>query len=162
MDIRYRKIGDYVPVDMARLRPAGSYKALMAKRTHAIDGLVARFGGIPADLLIERRCPTCGSAAWRDELQKDHMRIVRCADCDLVYVNPAFNEEHYRATYQSAEYQEIMRDLGEKSHDYRVERFGAERVGLMAEHLRATGAAPRYLDVGCSTGFVVEAAAKLG
>ncbi len=38
-----------------------------------------------------------------------------------------------------------------------------ERVGMMAEHLReSNGRAPRYLDVGCSTGFVVEAARDKG
>jgi 2-polyprenyl-3-methyl-5-hydroxy-6-metoxy-1,4-benzoquinol methylase len=41
-----------------------------------------------------------------------------------------------------------------------VQRFGQERVGLMARHLTST--APRYLDVGCSTGFVVEAARDAG
>jgi 2-polyprenyl-3-methyl-5-hydroxy-6-metoxy-1,4-benzoquinol methylase len=32
----------------------------------------------------------------------------------------------------------------------------------MSEHLRVNGRAPRYLDVGCSTGFVVEAARDKG
>jgi 2-polyprenyl-3-methyl-5-hydroxy-6-metoxy-1,4-benzoquinol methylase len=78
-------------------------------------------------------------------------------------VNPAFDDAHYRAVYQSGEYQEIMRDLGEASHDYRVERFGAERVAIMARHLAPTaGDTPKYLDVGCSTGFVVEAAMRRG
>ena len=57
-------------------------------------------------------------------------------------------------------YQDIVRDLGIKSHEYRVARFGVERVGLMTRHLRV--GRPRYLDVGCSTGFVVEAARDAG
>ena len=32
---------------------------------------------------------------------------------------------------------EIVRDLGIKSHEYRVQRFGVERVGLMAKHLES-------------------------
>ncbi|HYS27301.1 MAG TPA: class I SAM-dependent methyltransferase, partial [Vicinamibacterales bacterium] len=51
--------------------------------------------------------------------------------------------------------------LGINSHEYRVNRFGTERVRMMGEHLRGTRT-PRYLDVGCSTGFVVEAARDEG
>jgi SAM-dependent methyltransferase len=160
LPIPYRRIGEYQPVDIAQLRPAGSYAQLIQKRTHPIDELVARFGRIPEALLTSRPCPTCGSADAAPELEKDHMTIVRCRRCDLVYVSPTFDEEHYQTVYASAEYQDIVRDLGIKSHDYRTERFGTERVGLMASHLDA--ASPRYLDIGCSTGFVVEAARDRG
>jgi 2-polyprenyl-3-methyl-5-hydroxy-6-metoxy-1,4-benzoquinol methylase len=163
MQIPYRRVGEYEPVDVSRLRPGGSYKALIEKRTHPIDELVARFGKIPDELLTPRACPTCGSRDAAPELEKDHMTIVRCGACDLVYVTPTFDEAHYREVYASAEYQEIVRDLGIKSHDYRVQRFGTERVALMAKHLtRGPGSPVRYLDVGCSTGFVVEAARNEG
>lgn len=160
MNIPYRRIDEYQPVDVARLRPGGSYKQLIEKRTHPIDELVRQHGRIPEDLLKPRACPTCGSADAAPELDKDHMTIVRCRACDLVYVSPTFDESHYREVYASEEYQDIVRDLGIKSHDYRVQRFGTERVGLMARYL--TAKTPRYLDVGCSTGFVVEAAKHAG
>jgi 2-polyprenyl-3-methyl-5-hydroxy-6-metoxy-1,4-benzoquinol methylase len=162
MQIPYRQFSEYQPVDVARLRPGGSYKSLIERRTHPIDELVARFGRIPPELLTERPCPTCGSTKPAPELEKDHMALVRCAVCDLVYVTPTFDEAHYKEVYASQAYQDIVRDLGINSHDYRVERFGTERVGLMARHLRASGRPPRYLDVGCSTGFVTEAARTAG
>ncbi len=160
MDIPYRRLDEYRPVDIAQLRPGGSYKQLIEKRTHPIDELVRRHGRIPDDLLVPRACPTCGADAPSPELDKDHMRIVRCTACDLVYVSPTFDEAHYREVYASREYQDIVRDLGIKSHEYRVQRFGVERVDIMARHVRADR--PRYLDVGCSTGFVVEAARDRG
>jgi 2-polyprenyl-3-methyl-5-hydroxy-6-metoxy-1,4-benzoquinol methylase len=160
MNIPYRRLSEYQPVDISRLRPGGSYKQLIAKRTHPIDELVRIHGRIPEDLLRPRSCPTCGSVEARPELDKDHMRLVRCRPCDLVYVSPTFDESHYQEVYASQEYQDIVRDLGIKSHDYRVERFGKERVELMARHLAVPR--PRYLDVGCSTGFVVEAARDAG
>jgi len=160
MQIPYRRFDEYQPVDIAQLRPGGSYKQLIDKRTHPIDELVRVHGRIPADLLKPRVCPTCGSPDAQPELDKDHMTIVRCAACDLVYVSPTFDETHYHEVYASEEYQDIVRDLGIKSHDYRVQRFGTERVGLMAQHLHTDN--PRYLDVGCSTGFVVEAAQARG
>jgi 2-polyprenyl-3-methyl-5-hydroxy-6-metoxy-1,4-benzoquinol methylase len=160
MNIPYRHLSEYQPVDIAKLRPGSSYKQLIEKRTHPIDELVRLHGTIPDDLLTSRACPTCGSGEARHELAKDHMHLVRCAACDLVYVSPTFDEAHYREVYASKAYQDIVRDLGVTSHDYRVERFGRERVGLMARHL--TSPVPRYLDVGCSTGFVVEAARTAG
>jgi 2-polyprenyl-3-methyl-5-hydroxy-6-metoxy-1,4-benzoquinol methylase len=160
MNIPYRRFTEYQPVDIARLRPGGSYAQLIAKRTHPIDELVRVHGRIPDDLLRPRACPTCGSESAVHELDKDHMQLVRCGTCDLVYVTPTFDEAHYLEVYASQEYQDIVRDLGIKSHDYRVERFGKERVGLMQRHLAAPR--PRYLDVGCSTGFVVEAARDAG
>ncbi len=160
MEIPYRQLSEYQPVDISKLRPGSSYKQLIEKRTHPIDELVRRHGKIPDDLLTARSCPTCGSPDARHELVKDHMQLVRCAACDLVYVSPTFNEAHYKKVYASQEYQEIVRDLGIRSHEYRLQRFGRERVALMAPHV--DGAKPRYLDVGCSTGFVVEAARDAG
>jgi 2-polyprenyl-3-methyl-5-hydroxy-6-metoxy-1,4-benzoquinol methylase len=160
MQIPYRRLSEYQPVDVARLRPGGSYRQLIEKRTHPIDELVRIHGRIPDDFLRPRACPTCGSADARPELAKDHMQLMRCGACDLVYVSPTFDEAHYREVYASREYQDIVRDLGIKSHEYRVERFGRERVALMAAQLETRR--PRYLDVGCSTGFVVEAARNAG
>ena len=163
MQIPYRRVSEYQPVDVSKLRPGSSYKSLIEKRTHPIDELVAKFGRIPDELLTRRACPTCGSTNATLELEKDHMRIVRCTACDLVFVNPTFDEAHYKQVYASKEYQDIVRDLGINSHEYRVNRFGAERVGIMRGHLRVpAGHPPRYLDVGCSTGFVVEAARNQG
>ena len=161
MKIPYRRETEYTPVAIDRLRPTGSYAQLIANRTHAIAALVAEHGVVPAELLRARNCPTCRSDRHQHELDKDHLALVRCLACDLVYVNPAFDEEHYREIYQSTEYQAIMKDLGIESHDYRVERFGRERVEIMAAHLPQNRPI-RYLDVGCSTGFVVEAARQVG
>ena len=162
MDIPYRRRSEYQPVDLEKLRPKDSYKSLMQKRTHSIDALVAEHGRIPAELLAARSCPTCGSSDAAPELSKDHMAIVRCRVCDLVYTNPIFDEHHYREMYGSQDYQGIMRDLGEQSHAYRVDRFGTERVTLMERQIENASSPVRYLDVGCSTGFVVEAAHQRG
>jgi 2-polyprenyl-3-methyl-5-hydroxy-6-metoxy-1,4-benzoquinol methylase len=161
MLLPYRDRSDYRPVDIEKLRPKGSYGDLIAARTHSIDRLIREHGSIPQELLKSRACPHCSSNTKSPELAKDHLQLVRCQECDLVYVDPVFDEEHYEKTYRSEEYQQIGKALGEESHLYRVERFGAERVDIMRNHLPGVSQ-PRFLDVGCSTGFVVEAAQRAG
>ena len=163
LTISYRRQSEYLPVDVAAMRPKDSYRQVVERRNYPIERLIEEHGCIPQDFLTDRPCPTCGSTRRELELEKEGLSLVRCQDCDLVYVNPVFDEAHYKTIYQAEDYQAIVRDLGEASHDYRVERFGKERVGIMARFLRsADGEAPRYLDIGCSTGFVVEAARDAG
>jgi hypothetical protein len=138
MQIPYRQLSEYQPLDIAKRRPGTSYKSRIEKRTHPITELIARFAKIPDELLTPRACQTCGATAATAELATDHMSVVRCGVCDLVYVNPTFDEDHYQSVYASAKCQEIVRDLGISSHEYRVGRFGAERVGASPELLHAS------------------------
>lgn len=163
MDVPFRRFEDYKTVDLDKLRPGDSRATLMKKRTHSTDRLIEEYGEIPDDLLIQRECPTCGSSRHSLEFEKDHFDIVRCGECDLVYVNPIMDEEHYRQTYAGEAYQEIVKELGEESHEYRLGRFGSERVEIMKQFFPGgEDEPPRYLDIGCSTGFVVEAAREEG
>lgn len=161
MKIDYRTFSDHLPVDIEKLRPHGSYANLISQRTHSIDELVRIHGSIPADLLNKRNCPGCNANNYKPELEKDHLCLVRCKTCDLVYVNPVFDETHYEETYRSGVYQEIVKSHGEKSHEYRRDRFGVERIETIKRYLPKTPS-PSFLDIGCSTGFVVEAALAEG
>ena len=78
---------------------------------------------------------------------------MKCNNCDLVYTNPIFDEEHYLEIYKATEYQEVVKDLGEKSHEYRVKRFRRERVKAIERYLINKNSDVSLLDVGCSTGF---------
>ena len=59
MKIPYRELEEYLDVDIDLLRPKGSYKKLIQKRTHSINDLIIKYGKIPDELLINRKCPTC-------------------------------------------------------------------------------------------------------
>lgn len=157
MKIPYRKFEEYLEVSIDELRPKGSYKKLIQKRTHSIDELIEKYGKIPESLLIHRNCPSCNNNDFSLEMKKDYFDIVCCNICNLIYTNPIFDEEHYKQTYKSKEYQNIVKELGEESHLYRVNRFGKERVGILKKFLKNKQKI-NYLDIGCSTGFVVEAA----
>ena len=69
------------------------------------------------------------------ELEKDNLKIVKCSKCDLIYVNPIFNEDRYRQNYESKEYQNIVENLGESSHNYRVERFESKELDLLTNFM---------------------------
>ncbi|MAH47351.1 hypothetical protein CMI37_16115 [Candidatus Pacearchaeota archaeon] len=164
MKIKIKKHEKQLRVNLEKLRPKNSYKNLIKKRTHSIDEIIKKHGKIPNELLINRNCPNCSGDSSKKILHKDHLDIVQCSECQLIYVSPIFNEEHYRKSYESEEYENIVKELGFGSHEYRCERFGEERVKLMEAHLgkKICPKDIKYLDIGCSTGFVVEAAQKNG
>ena len=49
MKIPYRKLEEYLEVDIESLRPKGSYKKLIKKRTHSIDSLIKEYGKKPSN-----------------------------------------------------------------------------------------------------------------
>jgi 2-polyprenyl-3-methyl-5-hydroxy-6-metoxy-1,4-benzoquinol methylase len=160
MKLPLKPESSYLNIDLNKLRPKDSYGKLISQRNHNIDRLIKEKGKIPDEYLSLRTCPNCGSENFTKELHKDSLDIVKCLDCETVYVNPIFNEKHYDETYQSVNYQKVVEELGHSSHSYRVERFGKERVQKMSEFIPAKDKIS-FLDVGCSTGFVVEAALSL-
>ena len=96
--IPYRNFSEYVPVDIARLRPKDSYTQLLSQRTHPIEKLVQQHGRIPEHLLHQRECPTCGSTESRHELSKDHLELVRCVHCDQIASTLRAECEHIAIT----------------------------------------------------------------
>jgi len=160
MMIPYRKFENYLPVDASKIRPKTSYQDLIKKRAFATESLLEKHGKIPEAMLHLRPCPNCQSKKNQLELEKDHCRIVKCDNCDLIFVNPVFAEDFYDKMYASEIQQDIIKKLHEDSHEYRKERFGKERIELMGRFIKKEK--PTYLDVGCSTGYVVEAAQEAG
>jgi len=98
-------------------------------------------------------CPVCDGDAFTELFEKQHEHFVRCLACGLVLINPrpprAALHAHYDATY-SAGYTRKA-DKKRRRSRRRVQRL-----------TREFGLAGRWLDVGCSAGFVVEAAAAAG
>lgn len=160
MKIVYRTFNEYFPVDIQKLRPKGSYKNLVIKRTYAIKKIIKKHGRIPAKLLRLRSCPLCAVKDYEKIIKKDYLDIVKCQQCGMVFTNPIFKRKHYQKTYQTKEYQEIVKKLVIQSHEYRKQRFGRERIQIMQKFIKQKKV--DFLDLGCSTGFVVEAAEESG
>lgn len=98
-------------------------------------------------------CPVCDGVAFARLFDKQGEHFVRCRGCGLVLINPrpprAALQAHYDAAY-SAGYTRKA-DKKRRRSRRRVQRLQRE-----------FGLAGRWLDVGCSAGFVVEAAAAAG
>lgn len=88
----------------------------------------------------------CGDGEARGWLEKDGLRLARCARCSMVYVSPvpaAFASGRY---YQQAG-TEYYLSPAKLEGDYAPERFERE-LRLFRKHCRRG----RVLDVGCSSG----------
>lgn len=159
MKVEYKSIEDSLKIDISKLRPKKSYKYLFDNRNHNIQKILLN-GSVPKELLHEVDCHCCGSNDYKKLFMKDGFEVAECNKCNLVYVPKILNDDHYTETYSSDTYASVVSKLGFESHNYRKERFGEERICKIAEFLDVEK--PSFLDVGCSTGFVVQAAAEKG
>lgn len=141
-------------IDLNSLRPDKSYDFLIENRNASMKELLSD-GAKLKEFLTLRLCPCCKYDKFSFSFSKDNLDIVTCEQCHVLYVNPIFNEEKYIQIYQSKQYQEIVQKLGEDSHLYRRNRFGKERMDFI-EKFHNQELPKRFLDIGCSTGFVVE------
>jgi len=112
--------------------------------------------------MVEIECPLCGKrthsrvmfdqtvssvAAAAPEGRRPHYRIVRCAECGIVYSNPIFPSKEVHTLYREAS------ALVSQPYDLEEENVTC----AYARHLRrAAELAPsreRILDIGCGEGF---------
>ncbi len=150
---------EYWPVDVNRLRPNRSYDRMVEIRRERMRVYLDPDGALRADLVGPVPCPVCGAEACDEQFRKEGFTFVRCRACGLVYVNPCLRDEHVAEVYEHQSYSDIVRSLVGPSNEYRRERFGAERVQIVNRFVRPGGErGRRVLDVGCATGFFLEAA----
>lgn len=144
-------------INLKKLRPGNSYDFLQKNRNASFKKLNDKE---KKKFLKKRNCPSCSNNKNHQLLKKDGFFIVQCKKCSLIFVNPILNKQKYIEAYKSQEYQEVMKSLGEKSHKYRVERFGRERANFLKNYF--TKKKLNILDIGCSTGFFLEACKDMG
>jgi ribosomal protein S27E len=117
-------------IDINELRPNKSYSYLVENRNSSFKDLLKNKEEMDK-FLINRNCPICESSHNTFEFDKDSFKVVKCNICKVIFVNPIFNEKKYKEIYQSKDYQNIVKELGESSHSYRKKRFGKERANII-------------------------------
>ena len=105
-------------------------------------------------------CLLCGADKPRPLFEKEGFTFVQCAVCDFIYVNPQLREDAVRDFYEDDDHSTLIEQLVASSNDYRKERFGKERLDIVESFAKRSPG--RLLDVGCTTGFFLEAAAERG
>jgi len=98
-------------------------------------------------------CPVCDGTVFTPLFEQRGEPFVRCRGCGLVLINPRPVSGVIAGTYDAAYSGGYIRKAGKKRA--RCARW----VARIRKRFVARG---RWLDVGCSAGFVVEAAAAAG
>jgi 2-polyprenyl-3-methyl-5-hydroxy-6-metoxy-1,4-benzoquinol methylase len=153
---------DYWPVDMEKLRPSNAYGKMKRIRAERMQVYQGSDGSVRPELLEERACPVCGAQDQTPLFRKEGYQFVTCGKCSLIFVAPSLKMEHLRELYAHQSYSDIVKALMDESNVYRRERFGSERVAIINKWSPQAAGPRRLLDVGCATGFFLEAAKAAG
>ena len=107
---------------------------------------------------IIRACPVCGDKDFKRLFPKDGLEFVKCRGCGLVYINPQPADDEISALYSEDYYKPW--GLGTDSSvvsEMKITTFDDKLT--MVERFIKKG---RILDIGCATGFFLEAAKRKG
>jgi 2-polyprenyl-3-methyl-5-hydroxy-6-metoxy-1,4-benzoquinol methylase len=107
----------------------------------------------PAEGLQTLDCPVCKGGRFTELFVKGDERFVRCDDCSLVLINPRPAAQRISATYDDAYTAAYIRKAKKKIN--RCRRWIRRIKRRYVHH-------GKWLDVGCSAGFVVYAANEAG
>jgi len=98
-------------------------------------------------------CPVCDSEQFSELFKKHDEPFVKCTSCGLVLINPRPVHDQLVNTYDN-NYSQLYAEKAEKK--FRRIRRWVKRVK------RKYVSSGRWLDVGCSVGFVVKVAEEFG
>ena len=96
--------------------------------------------------LLYRDCPVCEHNAAQPHWQKAELRIVRCDNCGMIYINPVSDEMASGRFYDEAGTDYYL-SPDKLESDYADVRFERE-LRLFRRHCPGGS----VLDVGCSSG----------
>lgn len=107
----------------------------------------------PSKTTAQIACPVCGGGQFEHLFLKRNEAFVRCTACTLMLINPPPDLDSSAATYDE-----------DYSHAYirKADKKLKRCAGWVTRVQRRFVASGRWLDVGCSAGFVVRAAADQG
>jgi len=160
MSSKKLKYDEYIPVDVEQLRPDSSFTDMINIRQERMSHYWDGNGRVRSDFVERISCPLCEKIDYGILFQKEGFDFVQCLQCDFIFVNPQLKPDAYFDVYKDKSYSDIIKGLVTSSNDYRKKRFGKERMDIVEEYTEGTQ--NRLLDIGCTTGFLLEAAFDRG
>ncbi|MDD3905553.1 MAG: class I SAM-dependent methyltransferase [Candidatus Omnitrophica bacterium] len=146
---------DFIPIDIKEMRPPGFFKKVVQDNAICVDN-VSRGKGWRS----VTSCPLCGSGVRQIVFGRLDVNIVRCGGCGCGYTDkfPIDTAD----VYSDNSYIGLARSGYLDNVEYRKKRFAAERLGLIEKYAATEPGSSRLLDVGCGTGWFLEAARERG
>ena len=142
---------------------AEAYRALRLREQDVFQSMLDETGEFRPGLTHTRDCPLCGASSRSASLAyyAHGMHIVQCPQCDLVYSHEVINcdsdEARYRSSNVTSAHMALHRNAAYAELESKKARY---IVGRLAQ-VRGTSETS-LLDIGCSTGALLQAAAEAG
>ena len=107
---------------------------------------------------VERPCPGCAGTEHTPAFEKNSFQLVRCSQCETLFVNPAPSNDRLSSFYGDSPSQHYWSNVffpavAEARRD-KIFRPRAEQIGALLKDLNAP--AGRIIDVGAGTGLMLE------
>jgi len=103
-------------------------------------------------------CPVCGERRTRPERSLNGYSLMRCRECDFVYVNPQPTAEELHAAYADRDADDLLQLYAQAMTPARA----AELDAVLAKLERLVPTKGKLLDFGCGAGYLVERALARG
>jgi SAM-dependent methyltransferase len=104
-------------------------------------------------------CQICGGRDYRLEIEWQGWRYYRCETCDLVFLHPLPAMDELAERYGDSDSALTAAYFSKVPSKLKRARI---RARIIAKRMPQGTAGKRFLDVGCSGGFVTEAAREAG
>jgi len=145
---------EHLKVDISRMRKKNFLQFQEEHEAKALAKIMAKHGRKDIN-----DCPLCGSSDHAEELVKEGSPLLRCNQCDVRFQQKIPRD--LRDIYEDPEKIIYPMDDTDGHYNYRVERFGKERVRLLERHC-GNLKGKKILDVGCGNGYFLSALKPTG
>lgn len=109
--------------------------------------------------LPTEHCQICGVRNYQLEIEWNGWHYYRCKNCNLVFLHPLPKEQELRETYSNSK--NAHTDAYFTKIKTKIRRAKV-RSRILVRRFKKSAIGKRFLDIGCSGGFVTEAARNHG